>query len=95
MSFAYDGPACISLKSVDHSEPAVFFNTNVPVQLREDEPLALATVHFTGRLQRPDHADHVTVTIPGGTTFSGPVVQSVFGSEIGWLCFQVETNNLA
>jgi hypothetical protein len=95
MSFAYDGLACISFKSEGNSEPVVFFNTNIPVQLHEDEPLALATAHFTGRLQRPDHAQHVTVMIPGGMTFSGPVVESVFGSLIGWLCFQVETDNLA
>lgn len=95
MSIAYDGPAGISLAALSsQGAVAIFCSCNeLPVKLREDEPLAMVKVEFSAILAGLEQAAYVVVNLPGGITFAGQVVESCQGHAGGWLYFKNETEN--
>jgi hypothetical protein len=96
MSIAYDGPADITLGQLTAQGALTTFAPTIgmPIRLREDEPLGMATVHLNGRMNGPDNPSYVIVQIPGGSTLAGEVVEDVRGQNSGWLYFKVQTNTV-
>jgi len=91
MSFAYDGFASVTLFSLNDGVPsASTINDDVLIKLREDESLALATVHLPGRIDAPRHTNRVIIDLPQGLRFEGTLVDGFPFCEVNWFRFQIQ-----
>ena len=92
MSYAYDGLASVTLFSLnDGATSASIVNERVLITLREDESLALATVHLAGRIDASRHSSRVIISLPQGLCFEGPLVDGFPFLDVNWFCFQMES----
>ena len=92
MSIAYDGPASITLWGTGHPlTPTVTLNENIQISLREDASLALATVHFSGKVNGLDGASRTSIILPCGFAMTGPLIDFSDGDNAGFLNIQVES----
>jgi hypothetical protein len=91
MSFAYYGFASVTLFSLnDGVTSASTVNDDVLIKLREDESLALATVHLAGRIGAPQQTNRVIIDLPRGLRLQGALVDGFPFCDVNWFRFQIE-----
>jgi hypothetical protein len=72
MSIAYDGPASVTLWGTGYPlTPTATLNANIQISLRENASLALATVHFLGKVNALDGPSRTSIILPCGFAMTG------------------------